>query len=216
MKIRSSALLTALLLSLVAAGAACASRSINTQDAQATSPASSGKDGSSIPAAWKRYDFDKPIALSLILPGTPEERGSTIIGGTEKSHVYLARGGSGVYGLKYIDNLPSVARRAEEDGNEFFYDLFIKEFALKMQSSGQDKSAGPGAAQFKVTSEKPVVVSGFEGLERDFSLGSLQGRAQLARMGQAAVCLVAIWEPTAPAAEQEAFFKSFKVSGEGH
>lgn len=216
MKIRSSAFLIALLLSLVFFGVACASRSVNTQDAKATSPASSGRDDSALPAAWKRYNFDQPLAFSLILPGEPEQRAHTIIGGTEKSHVYLSRNSSGVYGLTYIDNLPAVARRAEEDGNEFFFDLFIKEFALKLQPNGQEKSAGPESKQFKVTSEKPVVISGFDGLERDFSIGSFQGRAQLARMGEAAFCLIAIWQPTAPLAEQEAFFKSLKVSSEGH
>lgn len=216
MKITSGAFLIALLLSLVSSSVACALRAANAQDAKAATRQDAGIDDSSLPAGWKRYNFDKPLAFSIILPKEPEQQVSTFSGGTETSHVYISTNGSGAYGLTYINNLPAVANRSTESGHEFFFNTFIKEFIQKLQNNEQEKSVDLQFEEFKITTDKPVVINGVEGLEWNFSGGPFQGRAQLARAGQAGFCLIAVWKQTTSLAEQDAFFKSFKVLGEGH
>jgi len=211
MKITSGAFLIALLLSIASSGVACASRKTDTQDAKATPRPSDRPDDSSAPAGWKRYSFEKPLAFSLMLPGEPEQRTSTFSSQTETSHVFISESNSGVYGATYISDLTAVASKWEESGNKFFYEIFIKDFAAKINNK-----AGKNIdfeSQVKFTSERRVTVGGQEGLERNFSAGDFRGRVQLVRIGQAGFCLVAIWKQSAPPAEQDAFFNSVKITG---
>jgi hypothetical protein len=215
MKTLSGSFLIALLLSLASWSVACGSRAINTWDAKTAPQRFGGIDDSSAPLGWKRYEFDKPLAFSLILPDEPEKRVSTLYGGPETSHVYISMSRSGVYGLTYIDDLPAVAKRYPESGHEFFFESFVKDFALRLQNSGQEKGSDLGFKQFKVIKETQVAVSGIEGLEWSFLVGPFQGRMQMGRVGQAAFCLVAIWKQAASLSEQDAFFNSAKITGEG-
>jgi hypothetical protein len=215
MKTLSGSFLIALLIGLAPWSVACGSRAINTRNAKTTAQRFGGIDDSSAPSEWKRYEFDKPLAFSLILPNEPEQRVSTLSGGPERSHVYISMSRSGVYGLTYIDDLPAVAKRYPKSGYEFFFETFVKDFALRLQNSGQEKSSDLGFKQFKVIKETQVAVSGIEGLEWNFLVGLFQGRMQMVRVGQAAFCLVAIWKQTASLTEQDAFFNSAKITGEG-
>lgn len=215
MKIVSGSFLIALLLGLASWSVACGSRAINTQGTKATPQQVGAIDDSSAPFGWKRYEFDKPLSFSLILPNEPEQRVSTFSGGTETSHVYISTSRSGVYGLTYIDDLPAVAKRYPESGHEFFFETFVKDFALRLQNSEREENVDIQFKQFKALKETQAVVSGIEGLEWSFLVGPFQGRMQIARVGQAAFCLVAIWKQTASPAEQDAFFNSAKITGEG-
>jgi hypothetical protein len=215
-KIRPGPFFIALLLSLTSSSIACASRNINAQDVKAApqpKSSSSSGDDSSTPTGWKRYIFDKPLAFSLMLPGEPERRVSTFPGKTETAHVFISESSSGVYGVTYISDLPAVARSWEGAGNELLYDIFIKDFATKIE-----KKAGSSpdfASQVKFSSERQVTLSDMESLERNFSAGDFRGRMQLVRVGQAGFCVVALWKQAAPPAEQDAFFNSVKITGAG-
>jgi hypothetical protein len=211
MRIISGAFLVALLLSIASSSISCRAQTTSSRETSATLHQAEGEKDSSTPAGWKRYDFDKPLSFSLILPSEPERRKSAIAGGEETAHVYISKSDSGVYGVTYIDNLRAVASRSEESGNEFFFNMFVKDFAMKLQSVGQQKGDD---WQFKVIDDKQITVNGFDGLERNFSIGDFRGRVQLVRAGQAGFCVVAIWEQTAPSAERDAFFKSVKIVSE--
>ena len=215
MKITSSAFLLALLLSLASSGVACASRKMDTQDAKATPRQVGGTDDSSSPVGWKRYDFNEPLAFSMILPNKPEQRVSTFLEETETSHLFISAGNSSVYGVVYISDLPAVASRWESAGNKFFYELFIRDFAVKLESKGGEKSIDFDS-QVRFTTDRQVAVGGQEAWERDFAVGDFQGRTQLIRIGQAGFCIVAIWKQSTPLAERDAFFNSVKLAGEEH
>lgn len=217
MKITSGAFLIALLLGLASLSVACASRTINTQVAKETPTPlqGGGRDDSTSTAEWKRYDFDKPLAFSISLPSEPERRVSTFPSQTATSHVFISRSNSGVYGAVYISDLPAVARHWESSGNQFFYEIFIKDFAVKLEGKGEDDNIDFDS-HVRFTAEWQVTVSGLEGLERDFSIKDSQGRMQLLRVGQASFCVVAIWKQTATLAERDAFFDSVKIVGEEH
>lgn len=212
MGIKSSSFLIGLLFIIASSSVACRAQTINTQEASTTPRQARGEKDSSAPAGWKRYDFDKPLTFSLILPNEPERQVSTVPDGAETAHVYISKSDSGVYGVTYIDNLPAVASRSVESGNEFFFKMFVKNFAMKLQSAGQQKGDN---LQFKVITDQRITVNGLDGLERNFSIGLIQGRARLVRVGQAGFCVVAVWKQTAPSAERDAFFNSVKIAGEG-
>lgn len=213
-KITSGAFLIALLFSLASLSLACASRKVDTQDAKA-SPRQTGADDSSSPAGWKRYDFKEPLAFSMILPNKPEQRVSTLPVETETSHLFISKGNSGVYGATYITDLPAVASRWESAGNNLFYELFIRDFAMKLENKGVEKSID-FESQVRFTTDRQVTINGQEALERDFILGDFQGRTQLRRIGQAGFCVVAIWKQGTPLVERDAFFNSVKIAGEEH
>jgi hypothetical protein len=214
MKITSGAFLITLLLSLASLSIACASRKIDTQDAKAA-PRQTGTDDSSVPAGWKRYDFKEPLAFSMILPNKPEQRVLTLPVETETSHLFISAGDSGVYGAVYISDLPAVASRWESSGNKFFYELFIRDFAIKLENKGAEKSID-FESQMRFTTDRQVTINGQEALERNFAVGDFQGRTQLRRIGQAGFCIVAIWKQSTPVAERDAFFNSVKIAGEEH
>ena len=214
MKITSGAFLITLLLSIASTGIACGSRAINKQEAKATSRQAGGADDSSVPAGWKRYDFEKPIAFNLSLPSEPEQRVSTIPDQTETSQVFISASSSGVYGAIYISDLPGVARNWTSAGNKMFYEIFLDDFVVKIAGKSGEQNID-FYSKLKFTAERTLMVSGLEGLERDFSVGDFQGRLQLVRVGPAGFCLVAIWKQAAPPAERDDFFKSAKIVSDG-
>lgn len=202
-----------LLLCIASSGVACRSQTISQEDTKATTSRVRSIDDSSILAGWKRYSFDKPLAVSLILPTEPEQQTSTFHSGTVTKQTYISANDLGLYGLVYISDLPTVAKYWAASGNNLFYEIFIRDFAKKMESREKQKILIQDS-MVKFMTERQVTVSNIEGWERSFSIGDFQGRAQLVRVGQAGLCMVAIWKQSAPPKEQDAFFNSVKI-GEG-
>jgi hypothetical protein len=213
MKFRIRSLLIALLLSSTSSGFACGTRAVNTGEANIPprQDGSSSRQDELVPAGWKRYDFQKPLAFSVLLPAQPEQRVSPLLEGAATSHVFISAGNSSVYGATYVSDLPAVASRWESSGSELLYEVFIKDFALALAGGGGERSADLGS-KVRFTADRQVIVSGLEGLERDFSSEDFRGRMRLVRVGPAAFCLVAIWKQTAAPAERESFFNSAKIA----
>ena len=197
MKLTPGSVLIALLLSVASSGLACGAR-----------PAGGGEP---LTAGWKRYDFQKPLAFSLLLPGEPEQRVTPLLDGKAISHVFISAGNSGVYGATYVSDLPAVAMLWESTGAELMYELFIKDFAAKMAGEGAEQNASSDS-KVRFTGERPATVSGLEGLEKEFTTRDFRGRMRLVRVGPAGFCIIAIWKQTAPTAETEAFFNSARVA----
>lgn len=211
MKLTLSSILIAVLLSIASSSLACASRPISVTDANGSARSVGGDE--SLPAGWKRYDFQKPLAFSLLLPGEPEQRITPLLDGAALSHVFISAGNSGVYGATYISDLPAVARLWESTGSKLLYEMFIKDFAVKLAGKGGEQGAGFDS-KIRFTTELPVTVSGLKGLEREFSIEDFRGRMRLVSVGPAGFCLVAIWKQTAPPAELDAFFNSVRVAAD--
>src|SRR3712207_1575675 len=158
MKLGARPALVALLLGIASSSFACGARGVNKAGADEQPP-----------AGWKRYDFQKPLAFSLLLPGEPEQRVGPLPGGEEISHAFISADNSGVYGATYISDLTAVAGRWESSGNELFYEIFVKDFAAEMTRGGGGQSVESGSG-VRFTADRQVTVSGLEALERDFSI----------------------------------------------
>jgi hypothetical protein len=211
MKFKLRSLLIALLLSSTSSGFACGTRAVNRGDANIPPRQDGSRQDEPTPAGWKRYDFQKPLVFSVLLPAPPEQRVSPLLEGAATSHVFISAGNSSVYGATYISDLPAVVSRWESSGSELLYEVFIKDYALMLAGRGGERSADSGS-KVRFTADRQVTVGSLEGLERDFSLEDFRGRIQLLRVGPAAFCLVAIWKQTAPPTERESFFNSAKIA----
>jgi hypothetical protein len=208
MRIKRSNYILSLTLVFISLSIACIARSINSQKANEASqlPARSA-DATSAPAGWKRYSLNDASSVSLILPSEPEHL-SYDSGTAEKTHVYISKNDSGVYGVAYLADLPAAARISEESGNEFFFNIFIKPFAVSFKKAIQSND---NDLPHQMLGHKQARVSGFDGMEQDFSLGTFQGRALLFRVNQAGICVVTIWKQPAAPNDITYFFSSVRV-----
>jgi hypothetical protein len=111
--------------------------------------------------------------------------------------------------------LPSLARHWESTGNKLFSDIFLKDFVMKIEAQSEEKDID-FEAKINFTADRQIIVSGLDGLERDFSIDGFHGRLQLVRVGQGGFCVIAIWKQSTPPAEREAFFNSVKITGGKH
>ena len=209
MRIKFTTLILWLILGFTSLSIACVAQSLSSRkatDASTPLPAKSVNETSAL-AGWKRYTFSDASSISLILPSEPE-RLSYDSGAAETTHVYISKNDSGVYGVAYLTDLPAAARSSEESGNEFFFNTFIKPLAMSFQKDIQTKGID---LPHQMLEHRQTQVSGLDGMEQDFSLGTFQGHALLFRDGQAGICVVAIWKQSVPVTDRTAFFNSVKV-----
>lgn len=186
---------------------ACDTRTASTQKVGVTPFTEISIDDFSIPSGWKRYSVGERPSFSLALPSKPESL-TYDWDAKEKIDVYLSKNGLGVYGVSYLGNLTAAASRSEEKGSEFLFNIFIRPFALNIQNS---MHLNETELEHQMLGQRMVEVEGVEALEWDFSLSHFQGRARLFRIGQAGICVVAIWEQTAKLNDLKTFFSSIRI-----
>lgn len=168
-------------------------------------------EDASAPAGWKRYEFGEGLVISAILPGHPKEFTEQKSLGGEKlttMHAFTSETEKAVYTAYYAEDLPFIAERMPEDFRNSFYKGMWLGLAKGMQQGMEEKGL-----LFKVTllEQRSIIVENLKGVEQDFTLGPMQGRAQMALSGQRAFMVIALWAEDAPAGERTAFFNSFRV-----
>jgi len=210
MRNKTSLILSGLVLGGVTSNIACAARTASSPDVNGAPPSNQVRaiDKSSASTEWKRYYLSGTHSLSLVLPSEPEQT-THDSGAPEMTRVHISNHKSGVYGVAHLSDLPAAARLSTESGNEFLFNTFIQPFAVNFQRIAQTNN---GSLKPRMLEERKASVSGFEGIDQDFSLGAFNGRARMFRVGQTGICVVAIWKQDTSSTEQTAaFFDSVKV-----
>jgi hypothetical protein len=166
----------------------------------------------SAPSGWKRYEFGEVPVISALLPARPEEFvDQEALGGDKPSTMrsYTAESAEGVYTAFYMEDLPFVAEKMPEDVKKSFFDGVWEGLAKGMQKGMEEKGL-----LFKITrvDPRPITLSGLQGVEQDFTLGPMQGRAQMAMAGQRAYMALAFWTEDEPLTLRTAFFNSFRIN----
>lgn len=212
MIIRSSFFLLGILLGVTSWTLVCVDQKANTREVGATTLRSAEKLATpSSLTGWKRYPIEGVSSFSIVLPNEPQHRAVASSASTEPTHVYLSSDKSGVYGLGYLADLPAAAARSESTGQEFFFDTFIKAFALESQINSPHKI---DKIEFQMSAQRKAEISGISGLEQDLTVGHFPGRVRMVRIGKEGFCVVAIWKQSAPPVEAASFFDSVMLVSE--
>jgi hypothetical protein len=161
----------------------------------------------SVRTGWRRYEIGASPTLSVILPsipgGTLERVGANVI------NTHVSSNGSGVYAAVRVDQIPLNLEAASEEARNLYFSQFFQGFAKSFQ-----KGLGPtikDSLEF-LDVTKVKTAAGRDGLQQRLRLGSTQGRAQMVFVGNSAFCVIAFWFPTAPAADYDSFFESFRIT----
>lgn len=160
------------------------------------------------PAGWRRYQFGDRPAFSVFLPAAPEVSASVAFDTT--TNLYTTGNSSGVYIAARIDFVQANLEKASEASREKYFQEFFAGFA-----KGFQESVGKNNPTYELqllNPKKVMTASGREGYQQDMTVGPFKGQAQLVFVGRSAFCVTSIWNQKTPAAETEAFFKSFKLT----
>jgi hypothetical protein len=185
--------------------------------AQSTDPKAPGLPAVVIPAkaiedalaplGWRRYQFGDRPAFSVFLPSEPEVSASATSDTT--TNLYITANSKGVYAAARIDFVQANLEKAPEPSRQKFFEEFFAGFAKGFQEVLVKNN--PTYQLQLLNPKKVMTASGREGYQQEMAVGTFKGQAQLVFVGTAAFCVVSIWNPKTPAAETEAFFKSFKL-----
>ena len=164
-------------------------------------------EDSSVRSGWQRYGFGVKPALSVILPAAPNSAVENLAGG-QVVNTYVGTTNSGVYAAARVDRIPINIENASEEARSRYFREFFEGFAKGFQEASSSKI--PDSLQLlEVT--KVTTAAGRDGFQQRLTLGTTQGRAQMVFVGNSAFCVIAFWFPTAPAADVDSFFGSFRV-----
>ncbi len=167
----------------------------------------------SAPPGWQRYQFGDRPAFSAILPAVPEATAERAPNSTSITSIYTATNTGGIYVVGRVDEISTDIDKAPEATREKFFKEFFAGFAEGFKE-GLAKSNFNFQLQL-LNPKKVMTATGREGFQQDMTIGPFKGQAQLVFAGRSALCVVAIWNASAPPAELEAFFKSFKITVPG-
>lgn len=168
-------------------------------------------EDASAPAGWRRYRFGNAPTMSVVMPARPDA--SAQRSGPAPNavvHLYITASQKGVYGAARLDGLPINIERSTEAERQGFFETYVSGFARGFQQSLRSNNL---EYELRLTGSKKVRAAGREAFEQEFTVGPFRGRAQLVFVGTGAFCVVSIWPPDTPAADYEAFFKSFRIGG---
>jgi hypothetical protein len=160
---------------------------------------------------WRRYQFGDQPFFSVILPSAPEATAERAPGpAAAVVHLYISSTNTGVYAASRLDGIGLSIERETETERQRFFRTYIEGFAKGFQASMKKENLN---YEFKLLEPKKITVAGREAFQQDLTVGPFQGSAQLVFAGSGAFCVLSIWNPQAPAGDQEAFFRSFQLSG---
>lgn len=168
-------------------------------------------DEASAPAGWKRYEFGEGPVISALLPNQPREFSEQkSLGGPKPTtmRAYTSKIEEAIFTAFYAEDLPFVAERMTEDIRKSFFDGMWKGFAQGMQKGLEEQGL-----LFTLTAleQRPITIDGLRGVEQNFTVGPMLGRAQMSIVGQRAFMAIAFWSEDSPPGERTAFFNSFRI-----
>jgi hypothetical protein len=201
-------LLLLVLLALAPAQALAQSTNPKAPDLPAVVISAKAIEDALAPVGWRRYQFGDRPAFSVFLPTEPEVSASATSDTT--TNLYTTANSNGVYIAARIDFVQANLEKAAEASREKYFQEFFAGFAKGFQE-GVGKTNPTYELQL-LNPKKVMTASGREGYQQDMTVGSFKGQAQLIFVNRSAFCVISIWSQKTPAAETEAFFKSFKLT----
>lgn len=168
-----------------------------------------------VPAGWKRYQFvyGGGDILSMVLPSAPEEyegkgQVATDVLITMMTHALAANTKTAGYTGFYASDLSVAAEQMTEKQKATFYEslwMGVTKGAVKAFAEAGQK------VETSALEKRVMIISGQEGIEQNFSVGPLQGKARMILAGHYAYGAFALWGPGTTAEDVEAFLSSFQV-----
>ncbi len=180
---------------------------------RAKSPAAAGntKRLVAVPPGWLRFS-PPSTAFTVVLPKEPtiEVSKSSISDSVQiTTNSYTAANDHGVFVVAYVKDLPLEGAKISESFRQTFYDGMWKGMAegirVELEKNGLN---------FKVDAVgglRKLVINSYDGREQDFTIGPLQGRAQMILGGQHAYILVTVLANDNANPFRDAFFNSFQI-----
>lgn len=158
---------------------------------------------------WKRYDLGVG-AFSVLLPNKPADAppAPDVAKEVGEFYSYLVTTDEAVFGATRAF-LPEVAERWVAGSDEPYYEGFWDGVA-----EGFDKQMETLKVPFKtkLVEKRKASLSGYEAHEFDFTIGAMQGRVLVTRVGRHSFSALILRPETTPAAEVEKFFSSFTIN----
>jgi hypothetical protein len=158
---------------------------------------------------WKRYDLGVG-AFSVLLPDKPTDvpPSPDIAKDLGEFYVYSVTTDEAIF-ITTRAFLPEAAERWAAGADEPYYEGFWNGVA-----EGFDKQIEALNAPFKtkLLQKRKASLSGYDAHEFDFTIGAMQGRVLVARVGRHAFSAMILRPETTPAADLEKFFSSFTIN----
>jgi hypothetical protein len=165
----------------------------------------------SVRAGWRRYQFGDAPFFSVILPTAPEATAERAGGSASAvAYLYISTTDSGIYVASRLDSIGLNIERETESERQKFFRTYIEGFARGFQESMKKENLD---YELKLLEPRKVTAAGREAFQQDLTVGPFQGSAQLVFAGTGAFCVLSIWNARAPAADRDAFFHSFQLTG---
>lgn len=163
-------------------------------------------------AGWTRYQFGDSPAFSVLMPVRPNASATSIASREDPNavaYLYLAEGGSSVFGAQRMDGFTADMDRAPEGAKQGLFTIFVKGFT---DSFREELRRGGLDFAVELSAPKKVKAAGRDAFEQDFTYGPLNGRAQVVFAGHSVFSVIAVWSREAGvAADRETFFSSFRL-----
>ncbi len=141
---------------------------------------------------------------------TAEVSKSTISESVEvTTDAYTASNEDGVFVVAYVKDLPLEAAKMSEANRQSFYEGMWRGMAEGIRVE-LEKNGLTFKVELLGAPEKPKV-SGFAGRGQNFTIGPLQGKAQMVLLGQHAYILLSVLADEKAIAHRNVFFDSFEI-----
>lgn len=168
-------------------------------------------DDDSTRPGWRRYQFGTAPVFSVVMPERPQASAERTPSAPDAVvHLYITASEKGVYGASRLDGLPVNMEGVTEAQRETFFRNYVEGFANGFREGLRANNLN---YELSLTAPKKVRAAGREAFEQGMTVGPFQGRAQLVFTGNSAFCITAIWTAETPAADYQAFFNSFRLTG---
>lgn len=157
---------------------------------------------------WKRYDLSLG-SFSVLLPGKPvESHVSSTMTMPVEHYSYSVMAEDAIF-ITMRALIPEAAERWSASADSAYYKGFWDSFA-----AGIDKQmeAAKSPDKTKLLERRKASLSGYVGQEFVFTVGALQGRVLVTRIGRHSFVAGLLRPETTPATDGEKFFRSFTIS----
>jgi hypothetical protein len=164
-----------------------------------------------VPAGWLWF-WPATKSFRVLMPKEPtrEVSKSTISESVEvTTDAYTASNDDGVFVVAYVKDLPLESAKMSEASRQALYEAIWKGMAEGIRV-GLEKNGLTFKVELLGVPVKSTV-SGYEGRGQDFTIGPLQGKAQMILLGHHAYVLLSVLADEKAIAHRNTFFDSFEI-----
>ena len=159
---------------------------------------------------WKRYELSTG-AFSVLLPGQPVEMhlpppATMVVPLDQYSYSVVTDKGMFITTRTLIG---TAAERWSSAADAAYYDGFWDAFTASMD---EQMEANKLPYKTSLLERKKASLSGYDGQQMVFTVGALQGRVLITRIGRHSFVAAVLRHESTPAEDVEKFFSSFTIS----